>query len=305
MNLIPLTMRASSAIARSQYKLSLRTYSHLSRTINAVPPSSPSCTTTALHPFITRRYSSQREESAKDKLAIGPFNLKAGLLFLVTGAGLLYYFRTEKQNVEQRRKAETASAKVGRPRIGGPFNLITSTSHPFTHQDLLGSFSLVYFGFTNCPDICPEELDKMGQVVDRIDAKYGKKFINPVFISCDPARDTVPQLERYIADFHPRMVGLTGTFEDVKQACKAYRVYFSTPPGADPMGDYLVDHSIFFYLMDPEGKFVDAFGRSVDAQQTGDKVDAYVKQWIDAGLEIDEADAREKVQKDGRPKLAL
>lgn len=205
--------------------------------------------------------------------------------------------------MEQRRKAETAAAKVGRPRIGGPFSLVTSTSHPFTHEDLLGSFSLVYFGFTNCPDICPEELDKMGEVVDRIDAKYGKQIINPVFISCDPARDTVPQLARYIDDFHPRMVGLTGTFEAVKQACKAYRVYFSTPPGADPMGDYLVDHSIFFYLMDPEGKFVDAFGRSVDAKETGDKVDAYVKQWIDAGLPISQADARNKVQ--DRPKVQL
>jgi protein SCO1/2 len=250
-----------------------------------------------------RNYSSQREEQAKDKLAVGPFNLKAGLLFLVTGAGLLYYFRTEKQKVEQRRKAETAAAKVGRPRIGGPFSLVTSTSHPFTHEDLLGSFSLVYFGFTNCPDICPEELDKMGEVVDRIDAKYGKQIINPVFISCDPARDTVPQLARYIDDFHPRMVGLTGTFEAVKQACKAYRVYFSTPPGADPMGDYLVDHSIFFYLMDPEGKFVDAFGRSVDAKETGDKVDAYVKQWIDAGLPISQADAKKKVQ--DRPKVEI
>lgn len=299
---ISITIRASSAAIRSPPHFSNRSISQLSR--NIVGPSARRVTPLAPVPNI-RTYSSQREESAKDKFAIGPFNLKAGLLFLVTGAGLLYYFRSEKQKVEQRRKAETAAAKVGRPRIGGPFNLVTSTSHPFTHQDLLGSFSLVYFGFTNCPDICPEELDKMGEVVDRIDAKYGKKIINPVFISCDPARDTVPQLQRYIEDFHPRMVGLTGTFEAVKQACKAYRVYFSTPPGADPLGDYLVDHSIFFYLMDPEGKFVDAFGRSVNAQETGDKVDAYVKQWIDAGLEIKEADARQRVQNDGREKVAL
>ncbi|SAM86400.1 probable SCO1-involved in stabilization of Cox1p and Cox2p [Ustilago bromivora] len=303
MNAMSATMRVSSAMLRQQQLGSRRSLSHLSRSA-----ARPTTDIVAVTPLLKRRTyasSSQNEESAKDKLAIGPFNLKAGLLFLATGAGLLYYFRTEKHKVEQRRKAETASAKVGRPRIGGPFNLITSTSHPFTHEDLLGSFSLVYFGFTNCPDICPEELDKMGEVVDRIDKKYGKKVINPVFISCDPARDTVPQLARYIEDFHPRMVGLTGTFDAVKQACKAYRVYFSTPPGADPMGDYLVDHSIFFYLMDPEGKFVDAFGRSVNAQETGDKVDAYVKQWFDAGLEIKNADARERVQKDGRKKAAL
>lgn len=252
-----------------------------------------------------RRYTTgPRQESAKDKMAVGPFNLRAGLLFLVTGAGLLFYFQNEKAKVAERKKQESATAKVGRPRIGGPFELVTSTSHPFTHEDLLGSFTLVYFGFTNCPDICPEELDKMGEVVDRIDTKYAKSIINPVFISCDPARDTVPQLARYIDDFHPKMVGLTGAFDAVKQACKAYRVYFSTPPNADPTGDYLVDHSIFFYLMDPEGKFVDAFGRSVDAQEVGDKVDLYVKQWLDAKLPISPANAREKAQTDGRPKVA-
>lgn len=253
---------------------------------------------------LARRYATgPREESAKDKLAVGPFNLRAGLLFLVTGAGLLFYFQNEKAKVAERKVQESANAKVGRPRIGGPFELVTASSHPFTHQDLLGSFTLVYFGFTNCPDICPEELDKMGEVVDRIDAKYAKSIINPVFISCDPARDTIPQLARYIDDFHPKMVGLTGAFDAVKQACKAYRVYFSTPPNADPASDYLVDHSIFFYLMDPEGKFVDAFGRSVDAQEVGDKVDTYVKQWLDAGLEIAPANAREKAQTDGRPKV--
>lgn len=122
-----------------------------------------------------------------------------------------------------------------------------------THKDLEGSFSLVYFGFTNCPDICPEELDKMGEVVDSIDATHGP-IINPIFISCDPARDDLSLVSTYIADFHPRLVGLTGSYEAVKAACKAYRVYFSTPPNADPKGDYLVDHSIFFYLMDPEGR---------------------------------------------------
>lgn len=253
-------------------------------------------------PFPPRFYSSSsQEDSAKNKAAVGPFNLRAGILFLLTGAGLLYYFQSEKAAVDERRRAETAQAKVGRPRIGGPFQLVTASGHPFTHEDLQGSFSLVYFGFTNCPDICPEELDKMGEVVERIDAEFKQPIINPVFISCDPARDTIPQLRRYIEDFHPRMVGLTGPFDAVKAACKAYRVYFSTPPEADPTGDYLVDHSIFFYLMDPEGKFVDAFGRSADAKDVGDKVHGFVKQWLDAGLEIKPADAKNRAATDGRP----
>ncbi|KAN0062396.1 Cu-binding protein [Thecaphora frezii] len=265
-------------------------------------PSLPALCTLAPRCYSSNSPMSDRE-SAKTRAAVGPFNLRAGLLFLLTGGGLLWYFQHEKAAMETRRAAETANAKVGRPRIGGPFSLITSTSHPFTHEDLLGSFSLVYFGFTNCPDICPEELDKMGEVVDRMAKHFGTHYINPVFVSCDPARDTVEALASYIDDFHPRMVGLTGSFDEVKKACKAYRVYFSTPPDADPNGDYLVDHSIFFYLMDPEGKFVDAFGRSVDAKETGDKVEAYIKQWIDAGLDIKEADARARVQSDGRPSV--
>lgn len=110
-------------------------------------------------------------------------------------------------------------------------------------------------------------------------------------------------MERYISDFHPRLIGLTGTYESVKAACKAYRVYFSTPPTASPTDDYLVDHSIFFYLMDPEGRFVDAFGRSAEAQEVGDKVLGFIEQWKKEGNAIGKAEAKEKVQNDGRPKV--
>ena len=152
------------------------------------------------------------------------------------------------------------------------------------------------------PDICPEELDKMAQIVNNIDAKHGPT-INPVFITCDPARDTLAATSIYASEFHPRLIGLTGDYESVKTACKAYRVYFSTPPGADPSGDYLVDHSIFFYLMDPEGKFVDAFGRSVNAQEATAKVMNYIEQWKQAGNPIETANAKERILKDESRKV--
>lgn len=226
--------------------------------------------------------------------------MPAGILFIATGVGLYYYFQQEKRKIEEKRQQATQDQSVGRPRIGGPFNLVSSTGHPFTDKDLLGSFSLVYFGFTNCPDICPEELDKMTAVVDAVAAKHGH-IINPVFVTCDPARDRIPLVAEYIADFHPRMIGLTGSYEAVKAACKAYRVYFSTPPGADPTTDYLVDHSIFFYLMDPEGKFVDAFGKSTTEEEVLAKVLDYVKRWKAEGLPVLEANAKEKAATDGRP----
>ncbi|WFD43306.1 Cu-binding protein [Malassezia psittaci] len=231
---------------------------------------------------------------------LGPFNLPAGLLFIATGIGLYVYFQREKRKIEEKRLHQIQDQAVGRPAIGGPFQLVSSTGHPVTDQDLLGSFSLVYFGFTNCPDICPEELDKMSQVVDVIDKEHGA-VINPVFVTCDPARDRVPLVAEYIADFHPRMLGLTGSYDDVKKACKSYRVYFSTPPGADPTQDYLVDHSIFFYLMDPEGKFVDAFGKSTTKDEVLSKVRDYVKRWKAEGLPIREADAKRRAASDGRP----
>lgn len=94
------------------------------------------------------------------------------------------------------------------------------------------------------------------------------------------------------------MLGLTGPYEAVKAACKSYRVYFSTPPNADPSGDYLVDHSIFFYLMDPEGRFVDAFGRSTSKDEVEKKVRDYVERWTKEGLDIGKADLKERLVRD-------
>ncbi|BGP23821.1 Cu-binding protein [Rhodotorula toruloides] len=212
----------------------------------------------------------------------GPFTLKAGALFVATGVGLYVYFQNEKKKVSERKRQENAAARVGRPKIGGPFKLVNQDGKEWGDQDMLGKWSLVYFGFTNCPDICPEELDKMTTVVDSI-AKSHNIDILPVFITCDPARDDVKAVKTYVKDFHPSLVGLTGSYEDIKKTCKAYRVYFSTPPNASPSDDYLVDHSIFFYLMDPSNKFVDAFGRSMAAKEVVGKVEGYLREFEEGG----------------------
>lgn len=119
----------------------------------------------------------------------------------------------------------------------------------------------IYFGFTHCPDICPDELDKMSDMIDRIKAACGDVLM-PIMISCDPARDTPTVLKQYLKEFHPDIIGLTGEYEEVKQTCKVYRVYFSTPPHVKPGQDYLVDHSIYFYLM---GKYFSYVGRTLNA----------------------------------------
>lgn len=218
--------------------------------------------------------------------------------------GLLYAQKASSEKAEQEQReamrASMAEQSYGRPAIGGPFQLVLATTdehghavgRSITHQDLLGRFALIYFGFTNCPDICPEELEKMASVVTSVQSRYGD-VLTPVFISCDPRRDTIEATAEYAKNFHPDLLALTGHPDDVKQACKAYRVYFSMPSDAD--GDYLVDHSIFFYLMDPEGRFVEVFGRSHEVPETRAKVLSYIKQWKDVGLPLES----------GQPKQAL
>lgn len=191
------------------------------------------------------------------------------VLFLVVGGGLTYLFRNEKEKLKLRKEAE-ANRGIGKPLIGGPFNLITHDGKPFTEKDLIGKFSIIYFGFTHCPDICPDELDKLGLMLDNL--KKQNIELQPIFITCDPARDTPEVIKDYLSEFHPDIIGLTGDYDEIKKCCRNYRVYFSTPRDLKPGQDYLVDHSIFFYLMDPEGEFIDVLGRNYEAEGAVEKI---------------------------------
>ncbi|KAK3330534.1 SCO1/SenC-domain-containing protein [Apodospora peruviana] len=228
-------------------------------------------------PLVQRRFKFKTVEEAKSRYRSGPFSWKAGGLFVLTGAGLLWYFEQEKERMHRKRIAE-ASKGVGRPKVGGSFDLITQDGKPFTDNDLKGRYSLVYFGFTHCPDICPEELDKMARMFDIVQAERPGVLV-PVFVTCDPARDDPAILKEYLSEFHPGFIGLTGTYDQIKAMCKAYRVYFSTPTEVKPGQDYLVDHSIYFYLMDPEGDFVEALGRQHSPDQAAKIILDHMKDW--------------------------
>ncbi|RYP27530.1 hypothetical protein DL767_007646 [Monosporascus sp. MG133] len=238
----------------------------------------PKCPRCQPRPFFEqRRYKARTVEEAKSRYRTGPFSWKAGLLFVVTGAGLVWYFEHEKQRMQRKRVAE-ATKGVGRPKVGGAFELIAHEGRPFSSEDLKGKYSLVYFGFTHCPDICPEELDKMARMFDIVEAER-PGAVKPVFITCDPARDDPKVLKSYLREFHPGFIGLTGTYEQIKAVCKAYRVYFSTPRDVKPGQDYLVDHSIYFYLMDPDGDFVEALGRQHSPEQAARIILDHMGDW--------------------------
>lgn len=209
------------------------------------------------------RFSARRSFSfLHSRLVPQPVSWASFLVTLATGAGLVYYFREERKKIEARGPvSETKS--IGVAKLGGPFELVDHDGRTVTEKDYLGRFIMVYFGFTHCPDACPEELGKMAEVTDKIKAdKRIKHTLTPVFISVDPKRDSVQAIRDYVREFSPDMVGLTGSVEQVEKAARAYRVYFAPIKTADGEDDYLVDHSIFFYLMDPEGKFVDCYGHT-------------------------------------------
>ena len=136
--------------------------------------------------------------------------------------------------------------------IGGPFHLTDDRGHPVIDADYRGRWMLVYFGYTNCPDVCPLALQKITIALKNLGPLA--KQIAPLFITVDPARDTPRRLASYLENFDPRIVGVTGSDQQIAAAAKAYHVYYSSSE-PDKSGAYVVSHSSFFYLMDPSGRF--------------------------------------------------
>ena len=138
--------------------------------------------------------------------------------------------------------------------IGGPFELIDHNGQMVTDAQVLDHPALVYFGYTFCPDVCPMDVARNAVAVEIL-ADAGFK-VKPVFITIDPARDTVEYLADFVANTHPEMVGLTGTAEQIAKAARAYKVYYRKQSSEDEEY-YLMDHSRFSYLMLPDVGFVD------------------------------------------------
>lgn len=146
--------------------------------------------------------------------------------------------------------------------IGGPFTLVSETGATVTDAEVLAQPSLVYFGFTFCPDVCPVDTVRNAEAVDLLAAQGYD--VQPVFITVDPERDTSDALAEYTDLIHPRMLGLTGTVDQVRAAAQAYKAYFNKQDTGDEY--YLVDHTTFTYLMLPGHGFVEFFRRDVPAE---------------------------------------
>lgn len=158
--------------------------------------------------------------------------------------------------------------------VGGPFQLVDTSGRTVNQDVLKGKWSVVFFGFTHCPDICPTTLFELAQVEPLLGAKA--EDFQAVLISVDPARDTVAQMKAYVANdaFPKRLIGLTGSQAQTDAAAKTYRVYYQKVGTGD---DYTVNHAAYSYLMTPKGKFACVLPYELTPEQTAAKIQAAMK----------------------------
>ncbi len=172
------------------------------------------------------------------------------LLALVLAAGSFWFAPREQGS--------------GKPLVGGPFTLTDHNGNRVTERSYPGKYLLIFFGYTYCPDVCPSELQVMSAALDQLGADAGR--IQPLFVSIDPARDTPAVMKAYVANFHPRLVGLTGSPDETAHVAAEYRVAYSRVKGAENSPDYLMDHSTILYLMAPDGTYAKHFTYETDAK---------------------------------------
>ncbi len=161
-------------------------------------------------------------------------------------------------------------------RIGGAFALTDQNGQAVTDRSFDGRYRLMYFGYTFCPDVCPVDMQNVGgglRLLERSDPALARRIV-PVFVTVDPARDTPPVLKQFVAAFHPRMVGLTGSQAAIDATVKAYGNY-AKKGAVTPGGGYLMDHMNAVYLMDPAGKPL----ALIPADKGPEAVAAEVRKW--------------------------
>ena len=192
--------------------------------------------------------------------------------FVAAMLGGLGYFVYSGQQQTGFNQCRATSVAGGAGSIGGPFELVDHTGRTVTDADFADRPVLLYFGYTFCPDVCPLDTARNAQAVDLL-AERGLE-VTPVFISVDHQRDTIEALAEFVRFMHPEMIGLTGSEEQIRNAARAYRMYFAIQDTDDDF--YLIDHSTFSYLLLPGHGFVEVIRRDQSPEQVADTVACFI-----------------------------
>jgi protein SCO1/2 len=229
-----------------------------------------------MFPFRKKKFTSREKKLAELRLLQVTLAVLLGLL--LAGGVVVWQMGKDHARVQDMRQMAMhddphQTVPPNGMKIGGPFTLINQDGKTVSDTAYRGKYMLIYFGYTYCPDLCPTGLQSMAHALDDLGADAKK--VQPIFITIDPARDTPAKLKEYDASFHPDIVGLTGSAEQVAAAAKAYQVYYAKGDQVDEH-DYIMDHSSLIYLMDPKGQFITTFDEEVNPATI---VDALKKQW--------------------------
>lgn len=165
---------------------------------------------------------------------------------------------------------------TGKADIGGAFTLVDTDGNDFSSDKLLGKYSIIYFGFTFCPDICPTALEKLSIVID--DLAKNNIDVTPIFITIDPLRDKPENLKPYLARFHQKFIGLSANNEeDTRKVADKFKVFYEKiPESGTGRNDHLFDHSSFIYIMDKNGEYIGHF----HMQSSPDEMASQIKEII-------------------------
>jgi len=197
-----------------------------------------------------------------------PQFIAAGLAAALVAAGGIWWL----SRPDDARFAQCSTSTVAGATIGGPFTLVDETGATVTDADVLTLPSLVYFGYTFCPDVCPMDSARNAEALSLLQDRGYE--VGGLFITVDPERDTVERMREFTDYFHDDMIGLTGSDEQVAAAAGAYKTYYARQPGDDEF--YLVDHSTFTYLVLPEEGFVQFFRRDDTAETVAETMACYI-----------------------------
>jgi len=202
----------------------------------------------------------------------------AAITALLGMLGALWWYVTANTSGDLFVQCRASQIAGGSAAIGGPFTLVSETGQTVTDADVITKPTLIYFGYTFCPDVCPMDASRNAFAVDLL-AEQGYD-VQSVFITIDPERDTPEVLAQFTDYMHPDMLGLTGTPEQIKAASQAYKTYYAKRGTGE---FYLMDHSVFTYLVLPDHGFVEFFrgapggpGEGVTEQQVAETTACYL-----------------------------